>query len=118
MSGRDPIKAIVDLAAALGATPLNRHQGAWCCAVDCHWWVAANGHRELCRAIGDAMPGAEDQPLPVISPFRMQVYFNGFPAAVMHPADPTVAFVAGTAANAETFCAAVRARIAAEKEPA
>lgn len=112
MSRPDPIEAIVDLANALGAAPINQHEGAWCCAVDGRWWVACNGHRERCRAIGDAMPGAEDLPLPELEPFQMHVYFNGWPAAVMHPADPSVSFAAGEAANVETFCAAVRARIA------
>lgn len=100
----NPLIAVAELASALGETPIS---GVWECRIDDSWYVAARG-----------APRDGDPPEIAIEPehcmkvelrpFEMAVWLNGWLAGLIDPAGGQ--FAAGESANAETFCAAVKAR--------
>ena len=91
---------IADLAAALGVRNISQRGGCWEHAVDDRWWIAVNGRvdRSVPCSHGNAVPAG-----------HCYVEFNGFPAGLFTPFGGMIA--AGTVANEETFCAALRAAI-------
>ena len=87
---------VVDLMLALGVEGINTLPGCWEHQVDEHWFIKVNGHKE---------------PIDNIQPYEMIVWFNGWPAGVIHPDRGVIA--AGTLVNEDTFIAALDAAILA-----
>lgn len=94
--------ALVALAGALDAMPMNRHEGCWELEIDEHWWLAVNGHRqplECSRGVA-------------VAPFACYVEFNGFPAGIIDAGGGS--FAAGSLANLDAMVEAMERRTAAE----
>lgn len=102
----EPFGFIGKLAAVLGVRDINQLPGCWEHAIDEHWWIAINGHREMAQTSkGDD-----------VAPFHCWVEFNGWPAGYFDVIGGTLA--AGEAANENAFIAALKAAITkATKEP-
>ena len=90
---------VVDLMLALGVEGINTLPGCWEHQVDEHWLVKVNGHKE---------------PIDDIQPYEIMVWFNGWPAGIIHPNRGVIA--AGALANEDTFIAALDAAILAATE--
>jgi hypothetical protein len=90
--------AIVDLALASGADPLNKHTACWEHQIDDRWWVAVNGHAEPKLSSHSNIP---------VNPFEAYVEYNGWPAFVLNPYGGHGA--AGSLANEDTLIAALKA---------
>ena len=88
---------VAELAIALGVEGINKLPGCWEHHVDDHWLIKVNGHTE---PVGD------------IKPYEMMVWFNDWPAGIIHPITGGV-IAAGTLANEDTFIAALDAAILA-----
>lgn len=86
--------AIVGLALALGAAPLNRYPGAWEHQVDPTWKIAVNAHWEPATVDGLVIPG-----------FHAAIWYNGWPAGLLSPRGGVIA--AGEGANEDSFIAAL-----------
>lgn len=93
---------IVKLCEVLDVHHINQLPGCWEYQVDEQWWIACNGHREPTKC----SKGFE------VAPFHCYVEFNGFPAGEFHPIHGGF-IAAGTAANEDTFIAALK--LATEK---
>jgi hypothetical protein len=102
----DVVEAILALAKHEGARSIKDLPGCWECRVDEQWFVAVNGHKTPTKTTADDS-GAVDVP-----PFHAFVTFNGWVAACFALNSKSLLFAHGEAANATTFVAAVKARIA------
>lgn len=91
---------ISELASALGVVNIKALPGCWQHKVDDQWEFAVNGHSEPVDYEGTP-----------ILPYSAFVKFNGWPAGVVTPFGGE--FVAGEAANEDTFLAALTAAIGA-----
>lgn len=100
---KDPVEKVMELHSALGVGPLNQFSEPWVCEVGASWIVAVNGTKEQHRVQPD---GCMEVPL---EPFNFAFWFNGWLAGLMTPAGGS--FAAGSAANQESFAAAVDRRI-------
>jgi hypothetical protein len=97
MSASAP-EAIVNLASVLGVANVTMLPGCWEHQVDSQWWFALNGKTTPTKCSkGITVP-----------PFHFYVEFNGWPAGIFHITG-SGEFAAGTAANEDTFIAAVDA---------
>lgn len=104
----DPLLiAIAKFACALDAAPMNHHPGCWEIQIDERWWLAVNGHKEPHRH--SKSMGEE-----VLAPFHFYVEYNGWPAGIFSAAGGE--FVAGDAANEQTFIEALKARMSCETD--
>jgi len=65
-------------------------------AIDAHWWVAVNAHRDACKCSKGA----------VVPPFTAYFEFNGWPAGFVEPCGGFLA--AGRLANEDTLAAAIK----------
>lgn len=94
---------VAELARASGAlAPLTRYPGCWEYEVDERWRVALNAHPVPKEAsFSNGVP---------VEPFHCFVTYNGWPAFIFNPYGGVGA--AGSAANENTFIAAVRDAIA------
>ena len=88
---------LAELAMALGVEGINKFPGCWEHQVDEHWIIKVNGHQV---------------PVDGIQPYEMMVWFNGWPAGIVHPIHGGV-IVAGATANEDTFITALDAAILA-----
>ena len=88
---------VAELALALGVEKINILPGCWEHQVDQHWLIKVNGHEE---------------PINGIKPYEMMVWYNDWPAGIVHPVHGGV-IAAGTLANEDTFIAALDAAILA-----
>ena len=88
---------LLNLAERLGVASINKLPACWELQIDAHWWIAMNGHnyRIACSK------GVE------VNPFECYVEFNGFPAGSCGLNGGVIA--AGSAANEDSFIAALRA---------
>ena len=86
---------VAELAIALGVEGINKLPGCWEHQVDEHWRIHVNGHMELVDGI---------------KPYEMMVWFNGWPAGIVHPVLGGVIAV-GEIANEDTFIAALDAAL-------
>lgn len=89
---------VADLCVARGEAPVNQYENCWVCKIDDHWTIAVNGHKEpkefRCHSL---------------QPYEVYVEFNGWPAGLFDPSGGGIA--AGTLANEDTLCDALRAAI-------
>jgi len=95
---------VCDLATALGVSQINKLPGAWVQTIDEHWIVALNGHNEDLEVTPAGTMGVSELPFG-----HMAVWFNGWLAGLF-----TInggEFAAGSAANEDTFIAALEAAI-------
>lgn len=91
---------LLELGIALNIKPLNQQEACWEHAVDDHWWICINGHKEARKnSKGFAVP-----------PFECVVEWNGWPAGMFGPGGGIIA--AGACANEGTF---IDALIAAKR---
>ena len=88
---------VAELALALGVEKINTLPGCWEHQVDEHWRIKVN---------------AREEPIDDIKPYEMIVWFNGWPAGIVHPVHGGV-IAAGALANEDTFIAALDAAILA-----
>lgn len=88
--------AIIRLAEKLGVKSIKDLPGLWELAIDEHWKIRVNGHKEEI----DAIP-----------PFHCAVEFNGWPAGLFSPQGGVIA--AGDCANERTFIEACERRTSA-----
>jgi hypothetical protein len=95
---------VAELGAALGVSKINELSGVWAHAVDAHWTIALNGHKE-----------PKEHQAMSIPPFYCAVWFNGWPAGLFNAFGGTIA--AGSAANERTFCAALKRAIKRSTKP-
>lgn len=95
---------IVELATALGVTAINTLPGCWYHRLDENWEFAVNGHNEP-RKWQDIE----------IGPFTAYLQWNGFPAGLIGLGGGTMA--AGSAANEDALCEALKKAIAAASSP-
>lgn len=79
--------------------PLSDHPGVYELAIDEHWKVAINGHREPGEYAGAR-----------VEPFHVVVEFNGWPAGFFGPCGGIIA--AGELANETTLIEAIKAATA------
>ena len=89
--------AIMEYAEAKGVSKINALPGCWEVQVDEQWWFAVNGQKLPVTC----SHGVE------IEPFHCFVEYNGWPAGIFTPYGGE--FAAGSAANEETFEAALKA---------
>ena len=89
---------ICELAEKDKVGPLNKLPGLWVRDLDEQWTLVANGHQRPLEHNGVAVP-----------PFHFSVEFNGWPAGMFDAYDGCIA--AGSAANEETFIAALERAI-------
>lgn len=94
---------VAELAKADGAAPLNARTDCWVRRLDDNWTIAVNGTDRTLECKPDGTMGAG------IEPFHMAVWWNGWLAGLLHPYGGVIA--AGSAANEESFVAAIRAAI-------
>lgn len=95
----EAFELIAQIAIALGAAPLNKHEGCWELDVDGTWWLAVNGHDEPRRCSRSFE----------VAPFECYLEFNGWPAGVFSPLGGAIA--AGAAANEDALIEALRAKL-------
>ena len=95
---------IIDLADHLGVKDIQSLRKPWVHIIDEHWTVAVNGQNVLQRVDPMHHMSIDD-----LLPYHAAVWFNGWLAGIFSPAGGT--FAAGTAANEETFAAAIDAAI-------
>lgn len=100
----EAMMAVADYAQSMDMVPVNKVEGCWENQVNEQWWIAVNGHQEnkLCSKNID------------VPPFTCYVEFNGWPAGYINPYGGVLA--AGTAANEETFVAALKAQTREEHQ--
>ncbi len=96
------VKLICELHKADGAVPIGRMKELWYRKLDDHWQFWINGQ------IKD-MPNEDGVP---VSPGDVYVKFNGWPAGSFSMITGDGILAAGTLANYDTFCEALRAAIA------
>lgn len=95
MSQREhPAGAIAAWALSHGIRNIGETPGLFVRAVDEHWTVKINPH---------------DEAIDGIPPGRFAVFWNEWPAACFGPISEEIVFVAGEAANIDTFLEALRA---------
>ena len=95
---KHPMIAIMDYCKRRGVRSLRDQIGLYHARVDDCWEFWLNAHAdELKTSEGVGVP-----------PYCVYVAFNGWPASMFSPAQEEVFFVAGDAANLDTFCAALR----------
>lgn len=82
---------VSELAITLGVHPINRLPGLWIHAIDHHWLIQVNGHRQQ----------VDDVPA-----FCMLVKYNGWAAGLIHPLTGGV-IAGGALANEDTFIEAI-----------
>ena len=68
--------------------------------IDDHWYIAANGHKEGITVVPGGMMEVE------LTPYNFAVWYNGWLAGLFDPFEGI--FAAGSAANADAFCAAIK----------
>ncbi len=95
---------VVEFTAALGVKNISELPGCWTHELDQHWHIAVNGHTQGVKA----QPTRDDMEVE-IDPFCCGVWWNGWYAGTISPVDGVIA--AGSAANEDTFIAAVQAAI-------
>ena len=98
---------IIELAEHIGVQDIKSFGVPWTHFVDEHWTVAVNGQDRSCGVYftNDNMPRHMD--LDDLPRYHAAVWFNGWLAGIFSPVGGT--FAAGTAANEETFAAAIDA---------
>ena len=89
---------ICELAEKDKVGPLNKLPALWVRQLDDKWLLVANGHRQSLKYNNVAVP-----------PFHFYVEFDGWPAGMFDAYDGCIA--AGSAANEETFIAALERAI-------
>lgn len=90
---------IAELAAALQVTEINKLPGAWIVELNPRWTIAVNGHNQ------DAQVKPDQHAEQTIPPFHAAIWYNGWPAGLLHPFDGVIA--AGEAANEDALLAAL-----------
>lgn len=98
---------VTELAAALHVQNIKKLPGPWIHKIDEHWTIALNGTSQKQEATPPHCMTVE------LEQFHMAVWWNGWLAALLTPFDGT--FAAGSKANEDTFCEAVKAAIADAK---
>jgi hypothetical protein len=103
----DAFDKMAQLAIALGVTNLKDREGAWVHQVDDQWTIAINGKDHDVEVRPDGSMGA------TLQPFHAVVFYNGWLASLLNPYGGE--FVAGSAANENTFIEAIDRAIAKTK---
>ena len=89
----------IELGYELGVRDISKLDGCHELAIDDHWWIAVNGHKEPTRCSRG----------PMVDPFAIYVEFNGFPAGILDSGGGCIA--AGESANHDSYVQAVTAAV-------
>lgn len=101
---------VSQLALKDGVSPLNTRTDCWVRKIDDQWTIAVNGTKAQLTCEPEGTMGA------AIEPYHMAVWYGGWLAGLLSPYDGVLA--AGSAANEETFVAALRTELARSESEA
>jgi len=90
---------IAQLAVALDAHPLHKHEACWEFSVDENWYIAVNGHDKP-RLCSNGVS---------VDPYTAYIAWNGWPAGILGPSGGPIA--AGRLVNEQALCEALQAAI-------